>query len=122
METLSVEYYYKEKLLGKKLKFLKSWKRLYEAKTIQVKKSHNVTDAQFAGGNPKFRMNSTKNVSLGYHAIYLIEEITSVRLVGGYESGDESSIEILTDGGHSFSIFIHHTVQEVDHGIFMLDS
>lgn len=67
-----------KELIGKTVK-IETVTPITEKYTIDVKKSHNVTDKQFDSGDKKYRMKSTKTRKIGnakkidYHKIERVE-------------------------------------------------
>ena len=59
-----------KELIGKKIKILAECHTIEQPYVVSKKKSKNVTDAQFASGNPKYRISVTRKKDLGSHRKY----------------------------------------------------
>jgi hypothetical protein len=79
---MSVEEILKKAFVGKQLRYRKSSRNIIEHYSEYVKKSNNVTNAQFESGNPKFRMLANRQRVIGKHEIFDIGTISSLDLFG----------------------------------------
>jgi hypothetical protein len=79
---MSVEEILKKELIGKQLRYRKFSRNIIEYYSEYVKKSNNVTNAQFESGNPKFRMLANRQKVIGKHEIFDVGTISSLEIFG----------------------------------------
>lgn len=84
-----------KELIGKKIRYCKSSKNIFQPYCEYVKKSNNVTNKQFESGDPKYRMIAHRQKAIGKHEIF--------------ETGIIHSIDFGGDDYHGITIRLRFT-------------
>ncbi len=114
MENFSIFEFIKEKFIGKTFKHCIKREDIIQPYSVWIKKSGNVTDKQFEGGNPRFRRQITRHEKLGTNVVYGYSKVVSVHV--SYSNGYEgyNGLRITLEDGGEFDL-------EVDTEIIQLD-
>lgn len=101
-------------LVGKSIKVQTYKKQICEMFYVRIKKSNNVTDAQFNSGNTKFSYMQPKHKVIGYHAKYETLTITDFRIENGCEYNEIYSYITLSNGTtYSFDDYFETPIEDI---------
>lgn len=109
----------KNMLIGKELKYCKSWKQVNQQYSVACKKSKNVTDKQFMSGNRKFIMLAHRTKTIGTYSIYEVSKIVDIRISYGDWDGS-NSLSLVLENGHQTDLEVDTEIVEIEPNVLML--
>lgn len=98
-------------LVGKKLRYRKSSRKIIQYYAEWAKKSNNVTNSQFNSGDPKYRMLSNKQKVIGKHEIFETATIISIDIFGDDYHG--TFIKLRFDNGDFVDKDIYEKIETI---------
>lgn len=122
LKTINILDIVKKELIGKQIKLLTYWTNIDQPYSVWKKKSNNVTNEQFEGGNPKFRMLVNRSKHLGTHKKYEVMTVTDVRVdLGEYNEGD-TIVLILDNGKREMDLEVSQSLIAIDSNTYMFEN
>lgn len=99
-------------LKGKSIRYKKSDRNIMQTSNVIVKKNDNVTDKQFATGNPKYQTITSQTKVIGRHTIYEVATIKDVSSTSNYRD-DEPILSIELDNGVRILVMFYEEINLV---------
>ena len=120
MKNFSVLELVKKELVGKYLKVRVLNVNVLQPVKYWVKKSKNVTDKQFNGGNPKFGMVVTKDKVIGHHQKFENLKIVNVYISYDYNQyGEIESLSLQLENGNTVDLPLGE-LKQIDKNLYFL--
>lgn len=119
MKNTSILSLMKDMLIGKELKYCKSWKQVNQAYNVLAKKHNGVTQKQLDGGNPRFVKVIERTKTIGIHSIFETSKIVYIRVSYGDWDGGNSLILDLENGA-SIDLEVDSEMIEIEPNVIMI--
>ncbi len=119
MENFSIFEFIKEKFIGKTIKHCIKRENIIQPYNVWIKKSGNVTDKQFEGGNPRFRREITRNKILGTNVVYDYSKVVEVQV--SYSNGYEgyNGLRLILEDGAELDLEVDTEIIQLDNDTYL---
>jgi len=118
MKTINIVDILRKELIGKRVRLLTYSNDIFQEYIVWGKKSKNVTNEQFEGGDLKYRKQINRRKKIGQHKIFENLLITDVRLVLAQDYDESDYLFLLLENGSETYFGLDETLTHIYDNVY----